>query len=113
MTVTSVLRYAGKFEIQTYERPDRKVEELKKTHVPFSGTPLRHPLDEDKIILVADPYSTNTFYYEFMTDDVDYAEKLPSLTDSTGRVVSVVRLWVKRGTTGLQCIPFVVEHVAG
>lgn len=53
-----------KFEIQTYRPPkDRKV--LRTTHVAFSGSPQRHPYDSDKIVLVADPYSTHNFFMSF------------------------------------------------
>ena len=47
-----------KFEVEAYRRP-KNLKELRKTHVPFSGSPLKHPYDPEKVILVADPYSTH------------------------------------------------------
>ena len=40
-----------KFEIESYKRP-KNLKELKKSHVPFSGSPLKHPYDHKKVILV-------------------------------------------------------------
>src|SRR4030042_61854 len=73
-----------KFEIEAYQRP-KNLKELKKTHVPFSGSPLKHPYDPEKVILVADPYSTHPFYYEFKSSDISYMEELPNLVDVEGK----------------------------
>ena len=72
-----------KFEIEAYERP-KNMKELKKTHVPFSGSPLKHPRDPKKVILVPDPYGSSPFYYEFKRDDVSFAEKLPNIVNLEG-----------------------------
>jgi len=67
-----------KFEIQAYKRP-QNINDLIKTHVPFSGAPQRHPYEPDKVILIPDPFSTHTFYYEFEAGAISYVEELPSL----------------------------------
>jgi hypothetical protein len=73
MPITKQPQEALKFEIQTYRQPkDRKA--LRSTHVAFSGSPQRHPYDPEKIILVADPYSTHNFFYEFYKGDIAYVE---------------------------------------
>ncbi len=99
-----------KFEIETYAKP-RNVKELKKTHVPFSGSPLNHPYDPKKVILVQDPYSGSPFYYEFRSDDITYAEKLPSVVNLDGETVTMVRFWVKKMALGVLCTPFRVEEI--
>jgi inorganic pyrophosphatase len=110
MQFTNLLQQGEKFAIQEYERP-QDVQELRRTHVPFSGSPLRHPYDDEKIILVADPYSTHTFYYEFRTDDISWAEKLPSLVNVEGESVSMVRVWVRKRSVGVRHTPFIVEDI--
>ncbi len=98
-----------KFEIETYAMP-KKLKDLKKTHVPFSGSPLNHPYDPKKVILVQDPYSSSPFYYEFKSNDVTYAEKLPNIVNVGGQTVTMVRFWVKKMALGLLCTPFRVQE---
>ena len=108
MTSDSYPQEAVKFQIQTFQKP-KNIQILKKTHVSFSGSPKKHPYDRDKIILVADPFSTNTLYYEFNKDDISYLEELPSLVNLDGETITMVRIWVKKMSVGIRCSPFVVE----
>ena len=102
---------AKNFSIQAYKRPkDLKV--LRQTHVPFSGSPRKHPYDSKKVILIADPFSTSTFYYEFSVDDVSYVEELPNLTNLDGDTITMVRVWIKKMSIALRCSPFIVEDIA-
>jgi hypothetical protein len=98
-----------KFEIQAYKRP-KNLKELRKTHVPFSGSPLKHPYDPKKVILVPDPYSSNPSYYEFKSEDITYLEKLPNIVNMDGETVTMVRFWVKKMSSGMLCTPFLVEE---
>ncbi len=98
-----------KFEIEAYERP-KNLKGLKRTHVPFSGSPLKHPYDPKKVILVPDPYSSSPFYYEFKSDDITFAEKLPSIVNLEGETINIVRFWVKKMSIGMLCTPFLVEE---
>jgi hypothetical protein len=101
-----------KFEIQTYRPPkDRKT--LRTTHVAFSGSPQRHPYDANKIILIADPYSTHHFFYEFYKDDIAYVEELPNIVNLDGDTITMVRVWIKKMSIGMRCSPFIVEDTAG
>jgi inorganic pyrophosphatase len=99
---------SSKFEVQAYKRPS-KVEDLIDSHVPFTGSPQRHPYVDHKVILIPDPYSTDRFYYEFRARDINYAEELPSLVDISGNTVPMVRIWVRKRSVALRCAPFVVE----
>ncbi|MCP4344196.1 MAG: inorganic pyrophosphatase Ppa [Desulfobacterales bacterium] len=110
MPLTNFPEEAKKFEIQTYKRP-KNLGELQKTHVSFSGTPLRHPSDSEKLILVLDPESRNTFYYEFITGDISYMEELPNIVSLDGDTIPIVRIWVKKKSVGLRCTPFIVEDL--
>ncbi len=97
-----------KFEIQTYQKP-RDPKALVKTHVPFSGSLQRHPYDEEKIVLITDPFSSNTIYYEFKIADITCLEELPNIVDLKGNAIVMVRIWVKKSSIGVRCAPFVVE----
>ncbi|MDY6953354.1 MAG: inorganic pyrophosphatase Ppa [Thermodesulfobacteriota bacterium] len=105
MGIQKFLQKAKKFEVDAY----KTLEALSRHNVAFSGTPQKHPYDEDKIILVADPLSSQMFYYEFKTADIEGIEELPKLVTPEGESIAMVRLWVKKGRIGLRCAPFVVE----
>ena len=108
MTSESYPQEAVKFHIQAYQKP-KNVQALKKTHVSFSGSPKKHPYDRDKVILVSDPFSTHTLYYEFNKDDISYLEELPNLVNLDGETIMMVRIWVKKMSIGIRSSPFVVE----
>lgn len=111
MSDEALPRDSEKFEIQAYKRP-QNIRDLINTHVPFSGAPQRHPYEPDKVILIPDPFSTHTFYYEFEAEDIAYVEELPSLVNIEGQTISMARIWVEKGSIGLRCSPFIVEDTA-
>lgn len=106
--LSNLLQKTGKFEIETYKS---KPKNLKDNHVPFSGSPLKHPADDEKIILITDPYDMNINYYEFYISDVIYVEELPNITNYDGETITMVRLWVKKKAMGIRCTPFIVENI--
>ncbi|MEE4357440.1 MAG: inorganic pyrophosphatase Ppa [Desulfococcaceae bacterium] len=111
MVMTKFLQEAKKFEIQAYKKPrDAKI--LQQNNVPFSGSPLKHPFEPKKVILVADPYSSNTFYYEFNTKDISFVEELPSIVSLEGESISMARIWVKKRSVGVRCTPFAVDDIS-
>lgn len=112
MTLTKFLQKAGKFEIQAYRRKaDQR--RLAESHIAYSGSPFQHPDNPDKIILIADPFSQNTFYYEFNKADITLAEDLPSIVNLEDETLTMVRLWVKKGTLAVRCTPFRVANTLG
>jgi hypothetical protein len=110
MPMTTHLKASEKFEIQAYKQP-KDMATLLRTHVVFSGSPRKKPNDSGKIILVADPFSTNTFYYEFNTEDISYAEELPNLTSPSGETITMARIWVKKMSMGIRFFPFRVDDI--
>ena len=73
------------FEITKYSRhPD-----YSKDNVAFTGSPRKHPYDKKKLLLISDPFSTNT--------------------SEEGDIVKLVKIWVKKGSLGLKYEPFIVE----
>ena len=108
MKTSSFPLEAGKFEIQRYQRP-KDILRLRKTHVPFSGSPRRDAHNPDSVILIPDPYSSQAFYYQFNTRDVSFAEELPSIVATDGQTVTMARLWVRKQAVGKQILPFIVD----
>ena len=106
MQKTNVPQESAPFQIQAYRKPKDPLV-LRTQHVSFSGSPRKHPYDPERIILVADPYSTNTFYFEFAKDDIAFVEELPSVVDAEGNTMTMVRIWVKKGSIGLRSTPFI------
>ena len=108
MATESYPQEAEKFQIQAYKKP-KDIRLLRKTHVSFSGSPKKHPYDTQRVILVADPFSTNNQFYEFNKEDISYLEELPSLVNQVGETISMVRIWVKKRSIAICCSPFIVE----
>lgn len=110
MPITKFLQEAKKFEILTFTQ-SQHFNDLRETHVPFSGSPHHHPYFEDKFILMVDPYCSSD-YYEFDSNDVDFVEELPSIVNLNGETVTMVLVWVKKQSLALRCSPFVVESLS-
>ena len=107
MVMSTFLQQSPKFELQHYEKP-KNINELRKTHVAYSGSPQKHPYDPEKVLLVPDPYSSGTFFYEFRTDDISFVEDLVNLVDIDGETIHMVRVWVKKGSIAIRSTPFLV-----
>jgi len=101
---------AKKFEIQAYKKPSN-IKNLHKSFVSFSGSPQKHPYDSEKVILVADPFSSNTYYYEFKADDISYVEELPNIATIADEIITMVRIWVKKKSIGVRCAPFIIDDI--
>ncbi len=107
MAMITSLQKAEKFEIEKYKAP-KDARSLSKTHVPYTGSPQKHPLDPEQIILVPDPYNEISPYFEFSKNDITYVEKLANIVNLDGEAVSMARIWVKKGSFAVQCTPFQV-----
>ncbi len=112
MTHTHYPQTAVKHEIQAFKRKPGNLFELRKTHVAFSGSLRRHKTDSEKLMVVVDPFSTETLYYEFHTRDISYAEELPSIVDIDGQAIPMARIWVTKGSIAVRCTPFWVEDTS-
>jgi hypothetical protein len=104
----TLLQRTEKLEIEAYEKP-KDLNSLLKSHVAFTGSPQKHPHNSNKVILISDPFSTSAFYYEFIKENISYFEELPNLVDPNGETVTMGRIWVKKGSLGIRCTPFIVE----
>ncbi len=110
MTTIHFLTQAKKLELQKYQHPV-DIAEIKKTHVSFSGSLRQHPHDQEKVILLTEIFSSNSSFYEFRNKDISFAEKLPNIVNSMGEDISMVILWVKKGSVGIRSSAFLVDHI--
>lgn len=108
MPIKSFPQELQKFEIQIYKKP-KNLKLLRETHIAFSGSPRKHPYDQDRVILITDPYSKVTSYYEFKTGDISYVEEMVNLVDMNGETVPMVRIWVKKKSIGARASLFIVD----
>ncbi|MFH1153061.1 MAG: inorganic pyrophosphatase Ppa [Pseudomonadota bacterium] len=109
MFIANVIELKENYEIQVY----KKTKDMDKDkHIPFSGSPQKHPYERDKIILIADPFTLDTFYYEFRVKDIGFAEELPNITNINGESVTMVRIWVKKQSVAIRCTPFIVDTLS-
>ena len=111
MTTSLLIKNTTFFEIDIFKRP-KDARRLKMTHVAFSGSPRKHWHDPFKVILVADPFSRNTFYYEFQIDDIEYVQEMPNLVSVENEVIPIVRVWVKKRSIAVRSTPFIVDDIA-
>jgi hypothetical protein len=108
--MNTILQKAVSLELQPY-RKSSGVGTIKKTHLPFRGTPYQDTTRPGVVMLVADPFSAHTFYYEFQATDIGLAEEVSNVVNMNDETVRVVRLWVKKGAVGVRCDPFRVSEL--
>ncbi len=110
MTTITALQKAEKFEIEMYQVPT-DIGSLCKTHVAFTGSPLKHPMDATQVIVVPDPYNSSSPYLEFSKADITHVERLANIVNLQGETVSIARVWVRKGSLAIQCTPFRVTSL--
>jgi inorganic pyrophosphatase len=107
-TTTHFLKKAKQYDLVKFQH-SVNFDQLKQTHLPFSGSLRHHPDDENKVILLSEPYGGNFTYYEFKTEDIGFVEKLPNVVNIDGEDIAMVMLWIKKGCIGIRSTPFIVE----
>ncbi len=98
----------ARYQVEPYRATPEK---LRQVAVAFTGSPRSDP-DPGKLLLLNDPFSQQAFFYEFRASDILYAEEAPSLVLADGSTMAMVRLWVRKGVTGLKIVPFHVQDTA-
>lgn len=107
MPIPHLLAKTMKKELQKFDSNVNR-EELSAKFVSFTGAPRKHPYDNSRLLLVLDPFSQHTSFYDFETVDVAYAEEVNTIVTPEGESVTMVRLWLKKGCIGIHCSPFQV-----
>lgn len=110
MEINKFLELKDAFELKKYVR---NMDFDKKNCCSFYGSPKKHPYGKERVILVADPFGEHTYYYDFKLKDILSIEEQPRINSPAGDSISMVRLWVKNGSIGLQCTPFAVGRTLG
>ncbi|MBU1194385.1 MAG: inorganic pyrophosphatase Ppa [Proteobacteria bacterium] len=108
MTFNKFIEIKDKLELQKFVRSS---DLDKKNCVSFCGSPKKHPYEKNRVILVSDPFSEHTFYYEFNIKDILSVEEQPNITSFSGDSVSMVRIWIKKKSIALRCTPFIVDSL--
>jgi inorganic pyrophosphatase len=78
--------------------------------VAFVGALRKHPYDDEKCLLIAEPSGCDPAIFEFRIVDVLGADEMPSPVDEEGQSLSLVKLWIKRGSFGIRYEPFEVDE---
>lgn len=110
MPIDHLLNVKDKYDIQIFDQK-QDISNLKTTHACFTGSPRKHPFREDRIILATNLFGTQPTYYEFKLKDISYVEKMSNEVTLEGETTTIARIWVKKGSVGLHCIPFIVENI--
>ena len=105
MSIRKYLDAQPLYEIVKYDkRPD-----LLKDAVPFTGVVKKHPYDAEKLLLVSEPFSSSTEFYEFLIEDIISYEEMPGIATEEGESLFMFKIWVRKGSLGIKYFPFEVD----
>ncbi|HRX16876.1 MAG: inorganic pyrophosphatase Ppa [Spirochaetes bacterium] len=76
--------------------------------IEFVGTPKKHPVDKNILVLLTNPFEKNKHYYEFSLDSICDIEELNSVSADNGETAYQVRIWVHKGSLAFKTEPFIV-----
>ncbi len=105
MSIQKYLETQPLYELVKYD----KRPELKSEAVSFTGAIRKHPYDESKLLLITEPFSSDTEFFEFRIEDIVHYEERPNISTESGESLFIVQIWVKRGSFGVQYHPFEVS----
>ncbi|MBP7553147.1 MAG: inorganic pyrophosphatase Ppa [Spirochaetes bacterium] len=74
----------------------------------FIGSPIKHPYEDDKFILICDPLTDHAMFIEFQKSDILFMEELSSLASDDGESVTIAKVFIKLGASAIRYEPFVV-----
>jgi len=77
--------------------------------ISFTGSARKHPYDQEKLLLISDPFSSHTVFYEFRIQDIVHYDDLPGIATDSGENLLMVKLWINKGSLGLKYEPFEVD----
>lgn len=105
MSITKYIETQPLFDIMKYKS---KVD-YANCAVSFTGSARKHPYDQEKLLLISDPFSSHTVFYEFRIQDIVHYDDLPGIATDSGENLLMVRLWINKGSLGLKYEPFEVN----
>jgi len=103
-------RYVQKLlEINEHFTIDRKRNiDLKEDFIPFTGSPKKHPSNENILMLITNPFDENKQFYEFYMDTISAIEEIGTISSENCKSVYQIRIWVKKGTMAIRSETFIV-----
>lgn len=105
MSVTRYIETQPLYDITKYKS---KVD-YENCAISFTGSARKHPYDQEKLLLISDPFSSHTVFYEFCIKDIVHYDELPGIATDSGENLLMVRLWINKGSFGLKYEPFEVN----
>jgi len=104
MSIRKYLEAQPIFQMASYDFR----EERTRDSVIFSGSPRRHPYDQEKMLLIVDPSGEATHFLEFLIADIAFFEALPNIVTGDGKAIPMARIWIPKGRLGIEYTPFEV-----
>lgn len=102
--VKRLINRSTAFEVDRFRDAD-----INKFYTPFEGSPKKHPTDEKILVLIADPFSRRSRFYEFSIESIGTIEEIGTVSSERGENAYMIRIWIKKGMTALKTEPFIVE----
>lgn len=100
-------KYLEKLNIK--EIKEYNIEEASVNAICFYGSLFKNPGIKNKILLTPILFLKKNIFYEFDVKDIIKIEEIEKVTDSSGNLVTVVKLWIKKGSKAIKHEPFIVE----
>lgn len=103
----SIVKFLGEskfYDMEVYKDKNR----LKEKAIPFSGS-LRPHINSNLISLLSDPLDKHSIIYEFLIEDILFAEELSGRVRSDGVAVEMARIWVKKNSMAMKIEPLLVK----
>jgi len=105
MSIRKYLETQPLYDVVKYDRRPALISEA----ISFTGALRKHPYDDSKILLITDPFSSDTEFFEFQAADIVYYEERPNISTESGESLFIVQIWVRKGSLGIQYHPFEVS----
>lgn len=86
------------------------LEKHRKEAVSYIGNARKHKTNPSRIYLRINPFSDQSSVLEFNLQDIIYAEESQTLFHKDGSAVKMLKIWVKKGSTGVKLEPFLVTE---
>jgi len=105
MSIRKYLETQPLYDVVKYDRRPELISEA----ISFTGALRKHPYDDSKLLLITEPFSSDTEFFEFQADDIVYYEERPNISTESGKSLFIVQIWVRKGSLGIQYHPFEVS----
>lgn len=105
MSITKYIETQPLYDITKY----KSTVDYANTAISFTGSARKHPYDQEKFLLISEPFTSHTVFYEFRIKDIIHYDDLPGIATDSGENLLMIRLWINKGSLGLKYEPFEVD----